>query len=72
VKGGSLDVDVVWGAPIPFEATTDRKAATAAAEAAVRAALQGVAAGRADGGTAAEAGIPHAGVDIGGSEIAPA
>jgi lyso-ornithine lipid O-acyltransferase len=72
VQGGSLDVHVVWGAPIPFEATTDRKAATAAAEAAVRAAVQQVLAGRAGIGTAAEAGVPAAGVDIGGSEIAPA
>jgi 1-acyl-sn-glycerol-3-phosphate acyltransferase len=41
VQGGPIDVHVVWGAPIAFEANTDRKVATAAAEAEVRAALQG-------------------------------
>ncbi|WP_342105894.1 lysophospholipid acyltransferase family protein [Methylobacterium sp. SI9] len=45
VQGGPIDVHVVWGAPIAFEATTDRKAATAAAEAEVRAALRGVGVG---------------------------
>lgn len=45
VQGGPIDVHVVWGAPIAFEATTDRKAATAAAEAEVRAALRGIGAG---------------------------
>jgi lyso-ornithine lipid O-acyltransferase len=42
VQGGPIDVHVVWGAPIAFEANTDRKVATAAAEAEVRAALRGV------------------------------
>ena len=41
VKGGPIDVHVAWGAPIPFEAATDRKAATAQAEASVRTALRG-------------------------------
>ncbi|MCJ2062862.1 1-acyl-sn-glycerol-3-phosphate acyltransferase [Methylobacterium sp. J-088] len=45
VQGGPLDVHVVWGAPIAFEATTDRKVATAAAEAEVRAALRGIGTG---------------------------
>ncbi|MCJ2088255.1 1-acyl-sn-glycerol-3-phosphate acyltransferase [Methylobacterium sp. E-005] len=45
VQGGAIDVHVVWGAPIAFEASTDRKVATAAAEAEVRAALRGVRAG---------------------------
>jgi 1-acyl-sn-glycerol-3-phosphate acyltransferase len=45
VQGGPLDVHVAWGAPIAFEATTDRKVATAAAEAEVRAALRGIGTG---------------------------
>ena len=40
VAGGPIDVHVVWGAPIAFEAGTDRKAVTAMAEASVRAAIQ--------------------------------
>jgi len=47
VRGGPIDVHVVWGAPILFENGSDRKAATAAAEAEVRRALQGVVTGRA-------------------------
>ena len=39
---GPIDVHVVWGQPIAFEAGTDRKAVTAQAEAAVRAAMKGV------------------------------
>jgi 1-acyl-sn-glycerol-3-phosphate acyltransferase len=46
VQGGPIDVHVVWGAPIAFEANTDRKVATAAAEAEVRAALQGAMTGQ--------------------------
>ncbi|GJE37941.1 lysophospholipid acyltransferase family protein [Methylobacterium persicinum] len=46
VKGGPIDVHVVWGTPILFDAETDRKAATAAAEAEVRRAIQGVVTGR--------------------------
>jgi len=46
LRGGPVDVHVVWGSPIAFEASTDRKVATAAAEAEVRAALRGVGAGR--------------------------
>ncbi|WP_299562296.1 lysophospholipid acyltransferase family protein [Enterovirga sp.] len=42
VRHGPIDVTVVWGEPIPFDAATDRKRATAAAEASVRAALQAV------------------------------
>ncbi|GJD44161.1 hypothetical protein AFCDBAGC_2025 [Methylobacterium cerastii] len=38
---GPIDVHVVWGQPIAFEAGTDRKAVTAQAEAAVRAAMKG-------------------------------
>ena len=45
LQNGPVDVHVVWGAPIAFEATTDRKVATAAAEAEVRAALRGVGVG---------------------------
>ena len=37
---GPIDVHVAWGAPIAFDAATDRKIATAQAEAAVRRALR--------------------------------
>jgi 1-acyl-sn-glycerol-3-phosphate acyltransferase len=40
VRGGPLDAVVTWGEPIPFDAATDRKQATALAEAAVRAAIR--------------------------------
>ncbi len=40
VRGGPLDAVVTWGEPIPFDGTTDRKQATALAEAAVRAAIR--------------------------------
>ena len=40
LRGGPLDVTVTWGEPIPFRAGIDRKAATLAAEAAVRRALR--------------------------------
>ncbi|WP_375462471.1 lysophospholipid acyltransferase family protein [uncultured Methylobacterium sp.] len=40
VRQGPIDVHVAWGPPIAFEAGTDRKAATAQAEAAVRAAMR--------------------------------
>lgn len=46
VQRGPIDLHVVWGAPIAFEAGTDRKAATALAEAAVRQALRDALAGR--------------------------
>lgn len=70
VNGGPIDVHVAWGQPIVFEATTDRKAATAAAEAEVRAALQGIATGR--GETRSTLGPRPAtpGLDLGGPEIA--
>ncbi|MCJ2137946.1 1-acyl-sn-glycerol-3-phosphate acyltransferase [Methylobacterium sp. J-026] len=55
MQGGPIDVHVTWCAPIAFEAGTDRKAVTAAAEAEVRAALRGVVAGREDGGASAAA-----------------
>ena len=38
--GGPIDVHVAWGDPIAFDTATDRKAATARAEAAVRRALR--------------------------------
>lgn len=71
VQGGPIDVHVVWGAPIAFEANTDRKAATAAAEAEVRAALRGV--GAATGDAAPAPGIRPASSDLGlrGAEVAP-
>ena len=40
VNGGPLDVMLVWGAPIPFDAESDRKRTTAIAEDAVRAAVR--------------------------------
>lgn len=46
VTRGPIDVHVVWGAPIVFEAGTDRKRATALAEASVREALQRAVTGR--------------------------
>lgn len=46
LAGGPLDIHVVWGAPIAFEAGTDRKWATALAEASVREAVQRGATGR--------------------------
>ncbi len=45
VRGGPVEVVVVWGEPIPFGLGTDRKRATAAAENAVRAAIQSVRSG---------------------------
>ncbi|MFB0492417.1 1-acyl-sn-glycerol-3-phosphate acyltransferase [Methylobacterium sp. OAE515] len=71
VQGGPIDVHVVWGAPIAFEASTDRKAATAAAEAEVRAALRGV--GAATGDNAPAPGTRPASSDLGlrGAEVAP-
>jgi 1-acyl-sn-glycerol-3-phosphate acyltransferase len=36
VRGGPIDAVVTWGEPIPFSAASDRKRATALAEAAVR------------------------------------
>jgi 1-acyl-sn-glycerol-3-phosphate acyltransferase len=45
LRGGPIDVVVTWGEPIPFDASTDRKRATALAEAAVRAALGATAQG---------------------------
>jgi len=69
LQGGPIDVHVVWGAPITFEATTDRKAATAAAEAEVRAALRGM---RASGGSLPAPDARPASPDLGlqGSEVA--
>lgn len=40
VRGGPLDVALNWGDPIPFDGGTDRKAATAVAERAIRAAIR--------------------------------
>ncbi|WP_336489131.1 lysophospholipid acyltransferase family protein [Methylobacterium nigriterrae] len=50
VRQGPIDVHVIWGAPILFEAGTDRKSATAQAEAVVRAAMQQAVTGRAPEG----------------------
>lgn len=46
LAGGPIDVHVVWGDPIPFDAASDRKRATATAEASVRAAMQAANSGR--------------------------
>ena len=46
LRGGPADVVAAWGAPIPFGAGSDRKRATAVAEAAVRDAIEDVRAGR--------------------------
>lgn len=50
VRDGPLDVEVTWGEPIAFGAASDRKRATAEAEAGVRQAVKG------------PAGVPAAGV----------
>jgi lyso-ornithine lipid O-acyltransferase len=47
LERGPIDAEVVWGEPITFAAGTDRKVATAIAEAAVRRALQQAVTGRA-------------------------
>lgn len=52
VQGGPIDVHVVWGAPILFDAGSDRKRATAAAEAEVRRAIQHIVTGRPGAGVA--------------------
>ncbi|MCJ2139681.1 lysophospholipid acyltransferase family protein [Methylobacterium sp. E-066] len=70
VNGGPIDIHVVWGKPIVFEASTDRKAATAAAEVEVRAALQGILTGRGEAQPTAGARPAAPGLDLGGSEIA--
>lgn len=75
-RRGPLDLHVVWGAPIAFEAGTDRKAATALAEAEVRRALQAVIGGTSP--TAARhAAVPAAGrhvedIDVSAPGAAPA
>lgn len=71
VQGGPVDVHVVWGAPIAFEATTDRKAATAAAEAEVRAALRGVGAAAGDSAPAPDARPAPSDLGLRGAEVAP-
>ena len=69
-QGGPVDVHVVWGAPIAFEASTDRKAATAAAEAEVRAALRGIVTGRGTSTPAADRRPASPGMGLRGPEIA--
>ncbi|MCE4222634.1 1-acyl-sn-glycerol-3-phosphate acyltransferase [Methylobacterium sp. C25] len=63
-RRGAIDLHVVWGAPIAFEPGTDRKVATAQAEAAVRRSLRDALAGRPTataGNRAAEAADRQAG-----------
>ena len=66
LREGPLDLHVTWGAPIAFEAGTDRKRATAQAEAAVRAALREVRAGNVPPGPVPAppkgAGLPEGGL----------
>jgi lyso-ornithine lipid O-acyltransferase len=70
VQEGPVDVHVVWGAPIVFEAGTDRKAATAAAEAEVRRTLQILRTGRGGDGPEANAPPEPAGLGLHGPQIA--
>ena len=70
VQGGPIDVHVAWGTPIAFEATTDRKVATAAAEAEVRRALRDIRAGRGANRLAADARPEAADLGLHGPEIA--
>ncbi|MCJ2035094.1 lysophospholipid acyltransferase family protein [Methylobacterium sp. J-068] len=58
LAGGPLDIHVAWGAPIAFEAGTDRKRATALAEASVREAVQRGTTGRSPAGPV-WSGRPH-------------
>ncbi|MDP4025927.1 lysophospholipid acyltransferase family protein [Methylobacterium sp. NEAU 140] len=73
VDGGPIDVHVVWGAPIAFEAGSDRKVAAAAAEAEVRRAIQGIVTGRPAPQVAP---VPRPrpapeGLGLGGPDVAP-
>ena len=70
VQGGPIDVHVTWCAPIAFEAGTDRKAVTAVAEAAVRAALRGAVTGREDSGASAAARLASPEVGLREPEVA--
>lgn len=70
VQGGPIDVHVIWGAPIAFEANTDRKVATAAVEAEVRAALRGVGVNGAGGPTSTVPQPAGPGMGLQGPEIA--
>lgn len=53
LRGGPIDVVATWGEPIPFDARTDRKRATALAETAVREALGAEAPSRSSAGARA-------------------
>ena len=65
---GPIDVHIAWGPPIPFDAATDRKQATARAEAAVRRALRETRGGM---GPAKPATAPaHEGADVSAPGIA--
>jgi lyso-ornithine lipid O-acyltransferase len=69
LREGPIDVHVVWGAPIAFEAGTDRKRATAQAEAAVRGALREMRAGTPQAGIAD--GTRPSGVPAPAGDLAP-
>ncbi|KQT50515.1 acyl-phosphate glycerol 3-phosphate acyltransferase [Methylobacterium sp. Leaf456] len=65
---GPIDVHIAWGPPIPFDAATDRKRATAEAEAAVRRALRETRGGM---GPVRPAPVPaHEGADVSAPGIA--
>ncbi|KQP53469.1 lysophospholipid acyltransferase family protein [Methylobacterium sp. Leaf106] len=62
LRDGPIDVHVVWGDPIAFEAGTDRKRATAMAEASVRRAMQASVTGRWESGAAVRS-VPPPGTE---------
>ncbi|CAA2103813.1 hypothetical protein MBUL_02386 [Methylobacterium bullatum] len=70
LRDGPIDVHVVWGDPIAFEAGTDRKRATAMAEASVRRAMQASVTGRWETGTAVQSAPPRAAETLPASDIA--
>lgn len=71
---GPIDLHVTWGAPIAFEAATDRKRATAQAEATMRQALRAARGGPAAGGPASPGPAPAGGasedVDVSAPDVA--
>jgi 1-acyl-sn-glycerol-3-phosphate acyltransferase len=66
LREGSIDVIVRWGAPIAFDAASDRKRATAEAEAAVRTAMQEALKVRVDPARLPAAGLP---VPLSGAKV---
>ncbi len=72
IANGPIDVHVVWGRPVAFEAGSDRKAATAAAEAEVRAALSRATSGRPTPSDEPEAAAAAPGIPMSGTGVAAA